>query len=549
MKQIFYFLLLFILVQFFYCPTWNAGFVTDFTGLQWRLEGGNAADILNSFGFPALQPVLFAFFYLFYNAFGLHALPWYLVFTGLHALNGLLAYRFGAAMLANYGVRAPRIIALVGALFFLLSPYQSEAVTWRVCFNYLFSTFLILSVLWYTQAWIKEGRSRQLWAAQLLFLAALFTFQLGLVVPLACLALLLLFPEGQRSGGTLARQLRWLSIPQFGMLLVYFVLNRLILGAWVGYYGADVHLKFQFREILSHYFLYGIKHLAFSRYWPHSWKEGLAVQLQEPLLLYPLSIFFGLALIFAFVRFRRWRSEGKAGLLFLLLFLLALLPVVNLYFHYLLHIENDRYGYLASAFLFLGLSTALSLIPPRIYLFLAIGYLGISSLFLWRTNQLWKQSTAVYCRLLDGFRWYDAPAVYLLNLPANYQGALMFYDFSGEGLAFRDALQYIKRKPYEGRIYEVAQYNLARPGDDVNVRIDSTRQLTVEFNQWGNWWWHKGIGMGGGYETEGYRVISYGHHYQLLLDSIPDGAVFLYQSAGEWKVIPGEEVRQGEAIK
>lgn len=543
MKQ---FILFFALVQLFYFPTWDAGFVTDFTGLQWRLEGGGASDILNSFGFPALQPVLFGFFYLFYNAFGLSPLPWYLVFTGLHALNGLLAYRFGSAMLKAYGVGAPRIIAVIGAAFFVLSPYQSEAVTWRVCFSYLFCTFLILSVLWLAQAWLREGRSRQLWAAHILFVPALFTFQLALVVPLACLALLLLFPQEKRSGGTLARQLKWLSVPQFGMLLGYFVLNRLILGGWVGYYGADVHLKFQLREILSHYFLYGFKYLAFSRYWPHPWKEGLVVLLQGPALLYTLSVIVGALLIFALARFRRRRPEGKGGLLFLLLFGLALAPVANLYFHYLLHIENDRYGYLASAFFFLGLSTVLSLLPPRIYLPLAIAYLGVSSLFLWRTNSWWKQSTAVYYRLLDGFRWHDAPAVYLLNLPANQQGALMFYDFSGEGLAFRDALHYIKRKPYEGDIYEVAQYNLAKPGDDVSVRIDSSRQLTVEFNQWGNWWWRKGLGMGGGYETEHYKVANHGQYYRLMLDSIPEGAVFLYQSGGEWEAIPGEEVNRVE---
>ncbi|MCB9288857.1 MAG: hypothetical protein H6560_16230 [Lewinellaceae bacterium] len=547
MKHLYHYLLAFTLVQLFYFPTWDAGFVTDFTGLQWRLEGSGAAGILNSFGFPSLQPVLNAFLYLFYHAFGLNPLPWYLVFTGLHALNGLLVYRFGNVMLQAYGARAPQLAALLAAAFFLLSPYQSEAVTWRVCFNFLFSSFLILSVLWLVQAWIKEGRAQQLWAVHLLFVLALFTFELALMAPLACLLLLVSFPKEQRAGGKLSRQLGWLAIPQFGMILVYFLLNRLILGSWVGHYGAAVHLKFQLREVLSHYFLYGIKHLAFSRYWPHPWKEGLVNWLQQPALLYPLAIGFGLCLAFLLLRFYRWRGEGKASLLFLLLFILALAPVANLYFHYLLHVENDRYGYLASAFLFLGFSTVLSFLPRRFYLLLAIGYLGLSGFFLRRTNQWWQQSTAIYYRLLDGFRWYEAPAVYLLNLPANYQGVLMFHDFSGEGVAFRDALKYIRRKPYEGDIYEIAQYNLATPKDDVSVRIDSTNELTVTFNQWGNWWWHKGLGMGGGYKTEQYQVINHGQDYRLVLDSIPDGAVFLYQTDGEWEAIPGEAVKEGES--
>lgn len=539
------FLFFFALVQVFYFPTWNAGFVTDFTGLLWRLEGSGAAGILNSFGFPALQPVLNAFFFLFYKAFGANPLPWYLVFTAMHALNGALLYRFGAAALKTHRARAPHLAAFAGAVFFLLSPYQSEVVTWRVCFNFLLSSSLILGVLIQASGWMKEGRPRQLLAAHLLFVLALFTFELALAVPLACLALALTFPKEEAIEGGRSRALRRLCLPQFGMLLGYFVLNRLLLGAWVGHYGAAVHLKFRLGDVLSNYFLYGFKFLAFSRYWPHPWKEGLALQLKEPALLYPLALLVAGGLIFAFFRFRRWKGEGRAGLLFLLFFLFALAPAINLYFNYLLHIENDRYGYLASAFFFLGLSALLSLLPRRLYLLLAAGFIGLSALFLWRTNQYWKQSTAIYYSLLEGFQWYGAPAVYLLNLPDNLQGAVLFRDFSGQGHAFRDALQYIQRKPYAGEIYEVAQYNLAYPADDVSVSIEAPRQLKVEFNQWGNWWWRRGIGMGGGYEAGSYKVVSHGKFYLLELDSIPEGAVFLYQSAGTWKALPAKEAREG----
>ena len=525
------------LVQLLYRDTWNAGFVTDFTGLLWRLEGSDALGILDSFGFPALQPVLNAFLFIFYKTFGLNPLPWHLVFTSLHALNGFLAYRFGAALLETYSARAPRLIAFLGALFFLLSPYQSEVVTWRVCFNFLLSSFLVLSVLWLALAWAKQGRRRQLWAAHSLFALALFTFELALAVPLACLALLLLFPPTQRSSGGLARQLQWLSIPQFSMLIAYFVLNRLILGAWVGHYGPAVHLKFRLGEILANYYRFGFKFLAFNRYWPHPWKEGLSGWLQEPALLYPLALFTVLGLLFALARFSRWRGEGKASLLFLLLFIFALAPAINLYFNYLLYIENDRYGYLASAFFFLGLSSLLSLLPRWLYLSLSIGFIILSTLFLWRTNQYWKQSTALYYRLMDSFDWYDAPAVYLLNLPDNYQGAVLFRDFSGQGEAFRDALKYIKGKPYEGAIYEVAQYNLATPTDGISVRRDSALHYTVEFNQWGNWWWRRGIGMGPGYDADTYSVESKGHFYHLTLDSIQPGAVLLYQEKGEWREV------------
>lgn len=525
------------LVHLLYYPAWNAGFVTDFTGLLWRLDGSSAAGIFNSFGFPALQPVLNAFLFLFCKAFGLHPLPWYLAFTSMHVLNGWLAYRFGAAVLRGYGMRMPRLAALAGALFFLLSPYQSEVLTWRVCFNFLLSSFLVLSILYSSYSWMREGRRGQLWAVHGLFVLALFTFELALAVPLACLVLLLLYPPTLRNRLGLRLQLLRLSAPQFALTLGYFLLNRLILGAWVGHYGPAVHLRFRLGEILANYYRYGFKLLAFSRYWPHPCKEGLSGKLQEPLLFYPLAIVSVLALVYALARFRRWRGEGQAALLFLLLFILALAPAVNLYFNYLLYIENDRYGYLASAFFFLGLSALLSVLPRWLFLLLVICYIGLSAFFLRRTNLYWRQSTALYYGLMDSFRWYDAPAVYLLNLPDNYQGAVLFRDFSGQGEAFRDALKYIKKAPYEGAIHEVAQYNLATPADGVTVRRDSAMHYTVEFNQWGNWWWRRGIGMGPGYQANTYSVDSKGHFYHLQLDTIEPGAVLLYQVKGEWREV------------
>ena len=59
-----------------YYKTMQAGFVTDFTGLQERLEGAPFSDFLNCFGFPALHQVTNFFLYLFYKFFRSSALPW-----------------------------------------------------------------------------------------------------------------------------------------------------------------------------------------------------------------------------------------------------------------------------------------------------------------------------------------------------------------------------------------------------------------------------------------------------------------------------------------
>lgn len=53
--------------------------------------------------------------------------------------------------------------------------------------------------------------------------------------------------------------------------------------------------------------------------------------------------------------------------------------------------------------------------------------------------------------------------------------------------------------------------------DGVIVIVDSMGILWVEFNQWGNWWWRCGIGMGLGYDIEVYEVDSKGYYYFLML--------------------------------
>ncbi len=528
------FLLFLLVVHLLYHPTWNAGFVTDFTGLQSRLEGSSAQGILNSFGFPANQQFLNAILFLFYEAFGIRPLPWYLLFTGLHAGNGLLVFGFGRALFRQFDLSQAGNIAFIGALFFLLSPYQSEVVTWRVCLNFLLSTALISGALWLTLRWWNGGNWKQLWAIHGLFILGLFTFELAMALPFMSLALLLLLPSREKAG----QGLKKLFAVQAALLGGYLLLNRWTIGGWVGHYGAEVHLRFELGDILSNYLLYGAKLLAFTRYFPHPIKEGLAAWLKTPELLYPLSIVLGGALILALAWFRRWRGRWQASLLLILLFILALAPAINLYFNYLLHIENDRYGYLASVFFFLALSGTLAALPRPVYYPLAVGFIVISSLLLWRTNQYWATSTKIYYSLLEGFNWYGAPMVYLLNLPDNYQGAVLFRDYSGQGQSFPDALKYIKRQPYEGKLFEVAQYNMAKPENGVSVQRDTTGQIKVEFLQWGTWWWRNGIGMGGGYETEAYSVTSHGKFYLLdFKEQLAEEAVFLYQIGGEWQVL------------
>lgn len=521
------------LVHALYLPAWNAGFVTDFTGLLSRIEGQSIAGVLNCFGFPALEQALNLFLFAFVKLFGTSPLPWYLVFTTVHILNGYLLFLFCLKIVRLSHLEEPFLPALAAAMFFLASPYQSEPLVWRVCFNFLFSSLLILGVLWQTVRWLETRRPHFLWKAQGLFLFALFTFELSLIAPTLVLAILVFWSSTQNEIGLLPRRLLKMMLPQIAMVAGYFILNRLLLGAWIGHYGAAVHLRFDLPEILGNFFRYTVKLGGLVRYYDHPVKERVFQAFNQPAILWTAVgaalVLFILYLIF----FRRIGARLRLSGLFLLFFLFSLLPIINLYFNYLLHIENDRYGYLASMFFFSFAALLLSYLPRRLFIAVSLLYLAVNIYFLTATNRYWQQSTRNYYALLDDFRWYDAPDIYVLNLPDNLQGAVLFRDYSGQDLALHHALYYIAGKEPQGKIYEIAQYNLTTPADGVDVQRDSAGLFIVTFNQWGNWWWRRGLGATS-YETDKYSFSNEGHFYKLAFKNIAPNATIIYQNGEKW---------------
>ncbi len=530
----FVFPLFLLLVHLFYRHTFDAGFVTDFTGLLMRIEGQSIAGAWNSFGFPSLQPLLNLFLFLFVKGFGVTPWPWHLVFTTMHALNGWLLFRLGERLMTRFGVKRAFEPALGGALLFLLSPYASEVLVWRVCFNFLLSTALVLGVLWYSVRWLETQSTGHWWGAQGLLLAGLFSFELALAAPVMQLFLLLFWRRSEQHFPSGA--FRRLHLPQWLLVAFFFGLSRLMLGDWVGHYGAEVHLRLVWPEMLGNVFRYLVKYLAFARYWPHPQKELVFQLIGRPAVAYGLTALALAALTWGWRSFKKLAPAGRCAGFFLLVGLAALLPVITLYFNYLQYIENDRYGYLFSAFWGMAISAFLFRSYRPVGLTVLAAYLVISGVLLWRTNDYWAQATTVYRALLDRFDYYDEPEIYVLNLPDNLQGAVLFRDYSGADGGLRDALRYVKGRPYRGVLQEVAQYNMTRASDGVTVERDEAGTLVVTFRQWGNWWWRRGLGATD-YETDDYAFFNEGQAYRLRLKDTTRLPLLLYQDGPAWKTV------------
>jgi hypothetical protein len=526
------FALLAVAVHLFYYRTWDAGFVTDFIGLQWRVEDKPIWGFLNCFGFPAMQQVLLFILHVFYNLFRTQGLPWYLLFSSLHILNAFLLYGLVKNLASRFKVSRPQGVAVAAALLFALSPYHTEVLVWRVCLSYLLSGFFILMTLRSALLWMDEGRTKRLWLAHIMFALALFTFELALAIPI--ISLLLIWLIGGKPHEVKKRLLA-LSGPQWALTGLYFLLNKIVLGAWVGHYGESVHLRFPLQEMAANFWRYTAKLGLFGRYLDLPVKQAIFGKLDQPGWIIALSIALAGGLLWWALRGQK-RGTSRLSVFMILSYVAAILPVLNLYFNNLMRIDGDRYAYVPSLFFFAFLAIAVfSLHRVLAGIFLVV-FLGFSVRFLIKTNERWEQSAQLYYSLLDDYRWQDKEHVFLLNLPDNYQGAPMFRDHSLSNRALADALHYMGRKTPAGTIYEVAQYNLAAPEDGVSVQSDSVGVLAVQFLQSGNWWWRGGIGATA-YAKPAYRFEPGDGRYRLYLDAIPPGAVFILQKGARWEEV------------
>jgi hypothetical protein len=527
------FLLLFLLTLLLCWPAREAGFTSDFTAHMEMFVDRTGEGWWNSFGWRGNQPFLFGFMYLWHQWFGMAGLPWFLLFAFLHALNGSLLYHLYRRL---GGVQGASVCwpALAAALLFTIHPYQVEVLTWKVCVHYLLSTGSLLGMIWLLTA--EGGWSRWRWVAvHLLFAMALFSLELALIYPLILAGTLWWWSrEKGWTSARLYRRLAALLAPQSVLVGAYFLWNRLRLGHWVGHYGEDVHLRVAPEELVSHLLNYYLKYTLFTRDWPVAWKGYLGDwHFRDPGLMYFCAA-LGLGLLAGLLVYsRRTGPAFRAGLWALLAFFLALAPVISLYYAWLGHNENDRYGYLASAFFVLAL-VLLTRSWPRYLLiagFLLYGGVGMG---LFRANvDRWTQGQRVYAALLADYRWADTAEVWVLAMPDSYDGIMLFRGFTpGEGL--RDALHWIGGRSAVGGIVEVAAFVVRQPGDGTEAFWLDERRVRVRFRQWGNWFVRQGLGASD-YRGEGYEVVFDEGGYTLIFERPDPNRVLIYSDGGRWK--------------
>ena len=561
--------LLFPLLAFLlYWITKDAKFTSDFYSWIGTYDEQGMGGLANGFGDPGLHPIYHLATFTMYRLFDLNSFPWFVVFVGLHSLNAILIFNVFGRMLQSISIDHSRSIAFVAALFFLLSPYQTETVVWGATIHYLISVGFCLGSIGFfvhyfyrTKKWSEETDENHVHklkptAAEIAdlnnanplydsnrfllllglgsfvcFMLALYALEVALMLPLILVGFLAFIYFWQYSLPKVLKAFSVFVLPQFVGIFLFFLHQKLKLGQWIGHYGASTHLNITPEIIGSTISRYLLKFGTFFRYLPIDGKNKAYYGLGLPqpgwamFGLVVLLIVVSLVLIFGF----RKKKKTKIVLAFFFTFVAALGTVINLETTSLLDIQSDRYGYFASVFFYLLLSSTFFFFFKRVAWTISLFWLILSTFLLINTNKDWKAAGIVTNELIKKYEWFDGRRVYVMNLPDNLKGAYVFRN------GFRESLEKHHNRKVEARIIRTIWYNWQDAEDCVPVTVTGPNSAKSGLVDGKKWWIHYGAGANS-YDNETQQLIKEGQAYSMIFKEFdPNKDVVIYPCGTEWK--------------
>lgn len=538
-RNIVVFIIYWLIAYALYFKTAGAGFVTDEIGWLQNYKATGCQGITNAFGDRSLHFVYHLVGYFSWEIFAFNSQAWMMVFVTLHAVVAMQSFNIFKLLFQNEGVSYASANAFAGALLFLVSPYQTEVLVWYACIHYLVSSLLILVSFRFLLSYLHNGKPTFIALYYVSFIVSLFTLEISFTLPLLLLVFFILWPSKIFRGSDRLELIKIFVLPSLMLLGVYFLLSKMLRGSAVGHYGAADHLNFSIPLLMANLSKYVSKIFFLSQFWAYEKRNWLYLFFEKKVFGY--FLFAGLLLIAFGYLIVQHKLKGKTRISFLLFafFIIALLPILNLFFSSIVNIEGDRFTYFASIFAtqFIGF-TAIFIFRQFGWLLLIV-YAFLSFKFLSINTDSWKNSLSIQTSLIEEFRWSKAPKIFLLNIPDNFNGAYMFRSFEPDN-SFAETLALRRGLYTEDRTIEILEYNMTALTDSVTVEKVSNTDLKVTFAQWGNWWWKHGKGIGN-YSKPEFDVMidEWSHSYTLHFNSKTRDAVYLYQCGGEWREVKG----------
>lgn len=520
----------FLLIVLLYCRAYDSGFVTDFTGLYEKMQGEGVASALNSFGFPSLMPLLNLAYLGLYTFFGLNGLGWFLFFAFVFAVTATKFYELACKLLSDHGYEQARWLALITVIVIITSPYQVEAMIWKVGLGHLMSVCFLLMASKASLLFLTSGRRSDFFKMILFLSFSLLCFEWGLIFPGIVIVLGITYWQ---LGKVRIRRIAEAAVASVVVLLFYLLVTKLVVGEWLGHYDMETEMDLNVTGMLSTTLKYFMKHIGLVHFMPNETKSvlyGLAHSEIAIVIVYGVILLLGLMWLIR----RIVAKKNSLVIAILIVSLICLVPVSGLFFTDLQLSENDRYGSLFVYFFSLFFVLMISRMPSvlkTILLFLFVAaqlYFQQGLVSRWRDSQKMIDSLTTSFRALD---YRETDKILILNLPENMDGVFMFRDY-GDMEPYTDYLEmYLDAVP---EVEVVAQYNVLYGGQTFTARRKDD-QITVESDKWGSWWWQQGLGLAN-YESDKFSFVKEdGKKMRVKLNNVNYFQIILYCNGYEWK--------------
>ena len=532
-----YILLLYVFISLVvYYATEGAGMIFDFNGWTAHYVNGSYKDVLNSFGYQGLHQIEQLAFFSIYKLVHFNTFGWYFIFAFLHGVAAFVSYVFIEKWLGTCKINKNKNIAILSSFLFLISPFASDTVVNKITIHYLLVNIFLFGALYLLVIYYEKEKNKYLLSLLLLFILALFSLEISYIFPvLFSIIWVSLFYFNNKL--KFSKKLLIPIIFPFLLLFSFLFLHKLLLGSFVGHYGSDVHLKFNFSEVYSTVVRYFASYIVLFDYWNYKYKLFAS----EIIINYSYLFFFLMFCCFSIVSFFAYKKDKKEWFLILIVFTLAvfsLAPVSNLYYAYLFPIENDRYSYLMSVFAYLFIVLLFFQIKNRSFKNIAVVFfILINTFYLIQNVYTFSKSSKLAWSLLNDFRWFDKEVILLTDID-NLSGAKMFSTV-GDTTSFSESLKLHTKIDRQAHIKSVFQINSVNLTDSVIVTKIDKYNYRVEIAQWGNWFWKDMLGATS-FENEWCKaeVIKEGRQfYNLQIKDTLTDYVFIYVAGDKWREV------------
>ncbi|MCW3123496.1 MAG: hypothetical protein JWQ38_2988 [Flavipsychrobacter sp.] len=539
------FLFLWVVTFLLYLPAYDAGKSGDYY-MEWvrRVQEHDTWYCLTAPYGDSLYYSILMFMILCYKCFGLSAWAGHLLAITSHVAAATTLYLILRKLFIASALKNALFMSLGTALFFCISPYNTEIIVHEHCYAYTISFLLPLLTVHLTQNFILTQRAVYAWLAGAIFFISCYGMEIFYIVPCLCCTLLLYhFFILKCDQKILRKTILYIIIPQVVIFSVYLLLLHKITGHFFAHRVNEKmdHIRYYLLSTSPKRLFYA----AFmGRFFPEQTRDAVNTFFDSPYGMCSFGAFIGVLTIYVLVQFRKFGPSSKVVVLLCLWVMAGLFITATSFFPYTGYVSYDRYIYMTQPFIFAILFILINdLSSPLLKYALITCYGSISACCLLMVNNQWRLSSNVINSLMAKFPVRnDGRVILLLNVPNDLNSILMIgarpMEFYDPWSSFKLTYNYEHTTKITDPVCDIAAFSMKKVSDGAHVRVMNDSVLDVTLNEKQRKWMQ--------YFNTAHSIDNYVYHmdmtdtnamYRLTLKHPAERYVILYTVGSQWKEV------------